>query len=47
MTSEPATLTPSLDDRKQGPPLNGPAKTVCGRLPAYLRPEQGLTPPSL
>src|SRR5208337_3686707 len=44
MTSKPATLTPSLDDRKQGPPLNGHAKPVRGRLPAYLKPETGLDP---
>ena len=48
MTSDPATLTPSLDDRKQGPPPSmaprSPFVVVC--RPTLNR-KQGLTPRSL
>jgi len=44
MTSDPATLTPSLDDRKRARPMNGPTKPVPGHLPACLKPETGLDP---
>ena len=48
MTSEPATLTPSLDDRKQSPPPRMAPRSpfvVVGR--PTLNRKQGLTPRSL